>query len=151
MSQTFLVVFSCFHNPPNSDMNYGIFIHMGFGHTESESAQHFLLRKTHNFCVCSRRDFGTSVLWISNPTLYQLSHPVTPGWSQYSFACWACLQGFSTYLVSAFPAHSTSFSPIFFSNSQRVECALSSESEFLLVVGMHFVSPWYDPPPFDWA
>ena len=44
-------VFSCFHNPPNSDMDNMIFnmrtwsflcvhIHMGVGHTDSESAQH---------------------------------------------------------------------------------------------------------------
>ena len=44
-------VFSCFRNPPNSDMDYRIFnvrtwsflcvhIHTGFGHTD-ESAQHF--------------------------------------------------------------------------------------------------------------
>ena len=43
----------------------------------------------------------------------------------------------STYLVSAFPVHSASFSTNF-SNPQRV---LSCKSEFLLVVGMRFVSP----------
>ena len=44
-----------------------------------------------------------------------------------------------TYLVSAFPAHSTSFSPNF-SKSSMVECVLSSKSECVLVVGIHFVS-----------
>ena len=50
-------VFSCFRNPPNSDMDYSIFnvptwsflcvrIHMGVGHADSESAQHFWLGKT---------------------------------------------------------------------------------------------------------
>ena len=44
--------FLCFHNPPNSDMDYRIFyvrtwsfvcvrIHTGVGHTDSESAQRF--------------------------------------------------------------------------------------------------------------
>ena len=47
----------------------------------------------------------------------------------------------NTYLVSAFPAHSTSFSR-FVSNLQRPQCVFSSESEFLLVVGMHFVLPY---------
>ena len=49
----------------------------------------------------------------------------------------------STYLVSAFLAHSTSFSPKFLQSS-TVEYVFSSESEFLLMVGIHFVSP-YDP------
>ena len=48
----------------------------------------------------------------------------------------------STYLVSAFPAHSTSF-PQNASKSSTVKCALSSESEWLLAVRMHSVSPWY--------
>ena len=49
----------------------------------------------------------------------------------------------STYLVSAFLAHySTSFSPNFFNLQQSNECVLNSESEFLLVVGIHFVSPY---------
>ena len=49
-------LFSCFHNPPNSDMDYKISnmrtwsfvcvcIHTGVGHTNSESAQPFLTRK----------------------------------------------------------------------------------------------------------
>ena len=40
----------------------------------------------------------------------------------------------STYLVSALPARSTSFSPTFLQSS-------TVESERLLVVGIHFVSP----------
>ena len=48
----------------------------------------------------------------------------------------------STYLVSAFLAHSTSFSAKFLQFSM-VECVLSSESEFVLVVGIHVVSPLY--------
>ena len=52
--------------------------------------------------------------------------------------------GASTYLVSAFPG---SFNFIFpkFLQSSSVECGLSCESKFWLVVGIHFVSPWYGP------
>ena len=48
-------VFLCVRNPPHSDMDYRIFnvrtflcvhIHTGVGHTDNESTQHFLLRKT---------------------------------------------------------------------------------------------------------
>ena len=55
-----------------------------------------------------------------------------------------CLLTGLSYLVSAFLAHSSSFSPNL-SKSSTVECVLSSKSEFLLVIGIHFVSPWYDP------
>ena len=63
--------------------------------------------------------------------------------SEYSFSCCACLQGFcvpSYYL-------SDSFDFIFskFLQSATVECILNSQSEFSLVVGIHFVSPFYDP------
>ena len=44
----------------------------------------------------------------------------------------------SAYLISAFPAHSTSFS-LNILQSSTVECVLNSESEFPLVVGIHFV------------
>ena len=52
------------------------------------------------------------------------------------------LHGFYTYLVSAFPAHATSFSPNF-SKSSTVECELSSGTGIRAchIVGMHFVSP----------
>ena len=71
------LVFSCFGNPPNSDMDYRIFnvrmwaflsvrIHKGVGH--SESAQHFWLRKTHIFLVLltgfEPLSFGSGV-WCS--------------------------------------------------------------------------------------
>ena len=57
-------VFSCLHNPPNSDMDYRIFnvrtwsflrvhIHTRVGHIDSKSAQHFWQGKTHTFFVCS--------------------------------------------------------------------------------------------------
>ena len=50
-------VFSCFHNPPNTDMDHRIFNmrmwsfvcmrkHTEVGQTDSKSAQHFRLRKT---------------------------------------------------------------------------------------------------------
>ena len=63
------IIFQCMlgRNPPNSDMDYRIFnmrmcsflclrIHTGVGHIDSESTQHILTRKAHNFCVCSWRD-----------------------------------------------------------------------------------------------
>ena len=58
-----------FSYPPNSDMDYRILnvcawsfvcvrIHTGFGHTDSKSAQHFWLTKTHKFFLCSWRGRG---------------------------------------------------------------------------------------------
>ena len=58
-------------NPPNSDMDYRIFnvrtwsflcmwIHTGVGDADSESAQHFLVRKAHKFvfyCLWSVHNF----------------------------------------------------------------------------------------------
>ena len=46
----------------------------------------------------------------------------------------------STYLVSAFLG-SFNFISSKFIRSSTVECVLSCESEILLVVGIHFVSP----------
>ena len=76
-------VFSCFCNPPNSDVDYRIFnmwmwsflcmcIHTGDGHTNSESA-HFWLRKIHVF-LCSRQgsNSGFSGHGILTPTLWDL-------------------------------------------------------------------------------
>ena len=84
-------VFICFHNPPNSDMDYRIFnvrtclflcvrahVHTGVGHTDCETAQRFWLTI---LCVCSWRMRG------ANPTLYQLSHPVSPILLQYVTHC----------------------------------------------------------------
>ena len=50
----------------------------------------------------------------------------------------------SKYVVSAFPVHSTSFSASF-SSPERWNEYLSCESECLLVLGIQFVSPRYDP------
>ena len=80
---------NCFRNPPNSDMDYRIFnmhtwtflcvrIHMGFGDIDNEWAQHFLLGKTLTKFSCALHGVRTSGLWVLSPTLYQLSHPVTP-------------------------------------------------------------------------
>ena len=50
----------------------------GVEHTDSESAQHFWLRKKpHNIFLCAPDGIRTSFLWILSPTLYQLSHPIT--------------------------------------------------------------------------
>ena len=81
-------VFSCFHNPPNSDKNYMIFnvrtwsllcvrINTGVEHTDGESVQHFCLGKSHKF-ACAPDGIRTSVHPNLSPMLYQLSHPVTP-------------------------------------------------------------------------
>ena len=84
-------VFSCFRNPPNYDMDYGIFnvrtflcvrIHTGMGHTDNdESAQHFDSEKLSIFS-CAPDGIRTSyhgIHWISWPTLYPLSHHVLLG------------------------------------------------------------------------
>ena len=55
-------------------------IHMGVGHTDRESAQHFWLRKPHKCFLCSWRD-SNSGHWchrILSPMLYQLSNPCYP-------------------------------------------------------------------------
>ena len=79
-------VFLCFCNPPNSDMNYRIFnvrnflcvhIHMGVGHTDNKSAQHFDSGKTLtnlSYATDRIRTSGHGTHWMSRPTLYQLSH-----------------------------------------------------------------------------
>ena len=46
----------------------------------------------------------------------------------------------STYIVSAFPAHSTSFSTNL-SNPQQRNVYWAVNPDFLLVVGIHFISP----------
>ena len=54
------VVFPCFRNPPNCDMDYRIFnvhtflcvrIHTGVGHTGNKSAQHFDSEKLSQICL----------------------------------------------------------------------------------------------------
>ena len=72
---------SCFHNPPNSYMDYRIFnvrtwsflcmrIHTHrVGHTDSESAQHFLLWKTHNFILWHRRGSNLGSLDLESDAL----------------------------------------------------------------------------------
>ena len=83
-------VFSCFRNPPKSDndMDYRnfmcvsdhsyvrVYTWMGVGHTD-KSAPIFWLGKTLTNFSCAPDRVRTSDLWISSPTLYQLSHPIT--------------------------------------------------------------------------
>ena len=77
-------VFSCFRNPPNSDMDYRIFnvstwsfvclrIHTGVEHTDSESAQPLWLGKTITNISCADGVgvWTGPVHWISSSTLYQ--------------------------------------------------------------------------------
>ena len=85
-------VFSCFRNAPNSDMDYRIFkvhtwsflcvcIHTGVGHTDSESAQHFWLGKTHNFFLCSWWDLNLRPLnLVSDALLVNPPHHPYIGW-----------------------------------------------------------------------
>ena len=71
----------CFRvrNPPNSDMDYRIFnvrIRTGLGTPTASQHNIFDSEKLTNLS-CAADGIRTSVLWISSPTLYQLSHPVT--------------------------------------------------------------------------
>ena len=80
-------VFSCFRNPPNSDMDYRFLImrtwwflcvcvHTGVWHTDSEwVCTTFFLEKLTIFSSASDR-IRTFILWI-RVQRYQLSHPVT--------------------------------------------------------------------------
>ena len=81
---------------------------MGVGHTDSETAQHFWLRKTFTKFSCAP-DAGwvrTSDLWISNPTLYQLIYaittvPLSRSWLSHSIlklTCWKCQLQFTLLL-----------------------------------------------------
>ena len=74
-------VLSCFYNPPNSlDMDYRIVkartwslvclrIHTGIGHTDSQSAQHFWLGKTHKCFLCSWWDSNLRPLDLESDAL----------------------------------------------------------------------------------
>ena len=80
-------VFSCFRNPPNSEMEYGIFnvrtcsfmccayTHGGWAHRQRVSTI-CLTRKNSQLFSCAPDGIRTIVLWTLSPTLYQLSHPV---------------------------------------------------------------------------
>ena len=84
--------FSCFRNPPNSDMDYRIFnvhmwsfvcvhaynTHRGWAHWQVSTT--FFSRKkiTIFFCAPDWAGIRTWGVWISSLMLYQLSHPVTP-------------------------------------------------------------------------
>ena len=72
-------VFLCFCNLPNSSIDYRIFIvrkwsvscvciHIGVGHTDNESAQHFWLGKAHKFFLCSWRGSNLRFLDIESDT-----------------------------------------------------------------------------------
>ena len=80
-------VFSCFRNPPNSDINYRIFnmrtflcvrIHTGGGPHRQRVSTTFWLGKTFtNVCApYGIRTSGHGIHWISRRTLYPLSHHV---------------------------------------------------------------------------
>ena len=81
-------VFSCFHNPPNTDMDYRIFnvrtssflcmrIHMRVGHINSESAQHFDSEELSPIFLVLLTGCQPQVFGSRFSMLYPLSHPVT--------------------------------------------------------------------------
>ena len=49
-------------------------LHTGVGHTDSDWEKYLTIF----YCAPDADGVRTSGLWISSPTLYQLSHPVTP-------------------------------------------------------------------------
>ena len=67
-----------------------------------------------------------------SPGLSKVPSQSKPAVGQYSCGCCACLQGFYTCLVSAFPTHSISFSPNV-SKSLTVECVLEHQPSSLSV------------------
>ena len=82
-------VFLCFHNPPNSDIDYRIFnvrtwsfllrVHGGWACTPTSQDNIFDWKTLTNlYCAPDAGVVRTSGLCIASPTLYQLSHPVTP-------------------------------------------------------------------------
>ena len=97
-------VFLCFRNPPNSDVDYRIFIARDHscacvytrglhGHTDSESAQHVWLGRTHKLFLYSWRDSKLRPL-DPRPTLYQLSHHVTNVHTEmFVSKCWFNTEG----------------------------------------------------------
>ena len=75
-------LFSCFHNPPNSDRDYRIFnvrtwlvfrmrayTHGGWAHTDSESAPPFWHGQTQKFFLCSWRDSNPRPLDLQSNAL----------------------------------------------------------------------------------
>ena len=67
--------------------------------------------------------------------------------SLYLVRVYIALRAVSAYLPNFCLPVPDSFNFIFskFLQSSTVECVLNSESKIILVVGIHFVSPWYDP------
>ena len=77
-------VFSCFRNPPNSDMDYRILSCVSHhscacvytrGLGTPTAGQHSIFESEKHTCFLCSWQNSASVLWISSPTLYQLSPP----------------------------------------------------------------------------
>ena len=124
-----------FHNPPNYDMDYRSFnvhmwsfwcvrIHMGVGHTDSKSAQHFWLEKIITHFSCASDAVQTSGLWISSLTLYPLSHPVTPAdpTSPYVMGYWVHHTGFPQTFCDKIPGLFKDFSRTKYVFSRTLMC-----------------------------
>ena len=84
-------VFSCFSNPPNSDMDYMVFnvctwsflfmcvyTHRDWAHWQRVSTT-WTWKKTDKFFLCSwwGSNSGYGIHWIMSLTLYQLGHSAT--------------------------------------------------------------------------
>ena len=93
--------------------------HRGWLGTDSESAQHFWLGKTLRNVSCAPNADRARTLSLFRSRVRRCTNWATPSPNMnYSFACccaWLQPHKASTYLVSTFPDHSTSFSLNFFS------------------------------------
>ena len=90
-------VFSCFRNPPNSDMDSVVLacvrdqscVHVYTRGLGTPTSQHnsFDSEKLTN-CSCAPDGIRPSVLWILSLALYQLRHPVTQLYTHtFMFVC----------------------------------------------------------------
>ena len=70
------------------DHSYACVYIQGVGRTDSESAQHFWLGKTHMFCLCSGRgsNSGHGIHWILSPNALPIEPPRHYRWITH-FAC----------------------------------------------------------------
>ena len=109
-------VFLCFRNLTNSDMDYRIFnmhtwsflcAHYTRGVGTSTASQHNISDSEElTNCSCAPDGIRTFILRILNPTLYQLSHPVTPSGLQLTWKLILCRSGLAQDKFTPIFAHS---------------------------------------------
>ena len=86
-------MFSCFRNPPNSDMDYRIFkvrmwsllcvrTHTGFGHTDNESAHNFNSEKLSHIFLVLRIGFEPLVFAFGRVDALPIEPPSHPSHDQ---------------------------------------------------------------------